>query len=95
MMSDELMIDGEPKQFRVEWKQAGLKINPATAEIYWEWGCGLDAYGINPDLAEEARCIGREYFARAPERDYGWGFVSRSPLSNSVGASRKARSATD
>src|SRR5207248_4279436 len=49
-VSEEVMTAEERKQFSVERKQGGLKINPTTAEIYCEWGCGLDAYGINPDL---------------------------------------------
>jgi len=43
-----------------EWlairKEAGLKIDPET-------------YGVHPDLPEEYRQIGREYFARSPGSD--------------------------
>jgi hypothetical protein len=49
-------------------KEAGLKIDPETAEVYWEWGQILDPYGV-PDLSEEEQQIGRLYFARSPGSD--------------------------
>jgi hypothetical protein len=50
-------------------KEAGLQIDPATAEVEWTYEQTLDPYGINPDLPEECRQVGREYFARAPGSD--------------------------
>jgi hypothetical protein len=47
-------------------KAAGLQINPATAEITWKYGNGLDPYGDDPELPDELVCIGRIYFAEAP-----------------------------
>src|SRR5438876_2150864 len=50
-------------------KRAARKIDPETAEVMWCYQCTLDPYGIDPDLPEEYRCVGREYFARAPGSD--------------------------
>jgi hypothetical protein len=44
----------------------GLKIDPDTAEVDWEYRQTLDPYGVCPDLLEEFQQVGREYFARAP-----------------------------
>jgi hypothetical protein len=56
-----------------EWlgarKEAGLKINPETAEVYWRHGQVLNPYGLDLDLPEEGHCIGRIYFARSPESE--------------------------
>jgi len=56
-----------------EWlairKQEGLKIDPNTAEVHWQYAQTLDPYGIYPDLPEECQQIGREYFARSPGSD--------------------------
>jgi hypothetical protein len=50
-------------------KEAGLRIDPETAEVYWEYGHTLDPYGVDPDLPAEYRQIGRLNFARAPDSD--------------------------
>jgi hypothetical protein len=56
-----------------EWlairKEAGLKIDPETAEVYWCYALTLDPYGVYPELPEEYRQVGREYFARSPGSD--------------------------
>ena len=58
-----------------EWlavrKEAGLKIDPATAEVDWRYGQTLDPYGFCDEweLPEEFHCVGREYFARSPGSD--------------------------
>jgi hypothetical protein len=56
-----------------EWlairKAEALKIDPETAEVIWEWGYGVDPYGVVQDLPDECKCIGREYYARAPGSD--------------------------
>jgi hypothetical protein len=46
-------------------KEAGLKIDPETAEVTWEYANTLDPYGVYPDLPGEYQ-VGREYFARSP-----------------------------
>jgi hypothetical protein len=50
-------------------KKAGLKIDPETAEVAWEWAQTLDPYGIHDELLESDDQIGREYFARSPGSD--------------------------
>ena len=50
-------------------KEAGLKINPETAEVTWVFALTLDPYGVYSDLPEECQQIGREYFARSPQSD--------------------------
>ena len=49
-------------------KEAGLKIDPETAEVYWTYGQTLDPYGVCDEweLPEEFRQIGRAHFARNP-----------------------------
>ena len=46
-------------------KEAGLRIDPETAEVHWEYAQTLDPYSICPDLLEECRQVGREFFARS------------------------------
>jgi hypothetical protein len=41
-------------------KEAGLQMDPETAEVHWEYGRSFDPYGVYPDLPEECQCIGRE-----------------------------------
>jgi hypothetical protein len=48
-------------------KEAGLKIDPETAEVCWTYGNTFDPYGVYPDLEDEQ--IGREYFALIPGSD--------------------------
>jgi hypothetical protein len=50
-------------------KEAGLKIDPETAEVEWWYEQTLDPYGVCPNLPEELHQVGREYFARSPESD--------------------------
>jgi hypothetical protein len=50
-------------------KEAGLKIDPETAEVDWEYGQVMDPYGVYPDLPEECQQVGRQYFARSPGSD--------------------------
>jgi hypothetical protein len=64
-----MMTDEEREAWLAIRKEAGLKINPETAEVDWNYAYILDPYGIDPDLPEECRCIGRAYFARAPGSD--------------------------
>lgn len=50
-------------------KQAGLRIDPNTAEVEWVYAQTLDPYGFEPELPAEYQQIGREYFARSPGSD--------------------------
>lgn len=54
------------KQWLAKRKEAGLKIDPETAEVMWANGWTLDPYGVYPEIPAEYRQVGREYFARAP-----------------------------
>jgi hypothetical protein len=50
-------------------KEAGLEIDPETAEVMWDYGYPIDPYGVYSDLSEEERQVGRVYFARSPASD--------------------------
>jgi hypothetical protein len=50
-------------------KAEALKIDPETADVIWDWGYIGDPYGVEQDVPEEYKCIGRLYFARAPGSD--------------------------
>ena len=62
---DELTVE----QWLAIRKEAGLHIDPETAEVEWTYVHTLDPYGVDPDLPEEYRQVGRGYFARAPGSD--------------------------
>ena len=47
----------------------GLKIDPETAEVRWEYVRVMNPYGIYPYQEELDDCIGRGYFARVPGSD--------------------------
>ena len=64
-----MITDKEVQEFLSVRKEAGLKIDPATAEVDWEWGQPADPYGIRTDLSEEAQQVGRVNFARSPGGD--------------------------
>jgi hypothetical protein len=49
-------------------KEAGLQIDPETAEVKWVYAQTLDPYGVHA-LPEELQQVGREYFARSPGTD--------------------------
>jgi hypothetical protein len=50
-------------------REAGLRIDPESAEVDWIYANTLDPYGVYPDLPEEYQQVGREYFARSPGSD--------------------------
>lgn len=66
-----------------EWlairREAALQIDPETAEVEWCYAQTPDPYGITPDLTEDCRQVGREYFACAPEATFGFGLVTCRP----------------
>ena len=64
-MENELTVE----QWLAIRKEAGLHIDPETAEVMWVYEQVGDPYGIYPDLPEELRQIGRVYFACAPGSD--------------------------
>jgi hypothetical protein len=65
LMTDQMTVE----QWLAVRKEAGLYIDPATAEVDWKYAQTLDPYGVDPDLPHEYKQIGREYFARSPESD--------------------------
>jgi hypothetical protein len=69
-------------------KAEGLKIDPATAEIFWTYEQTMDPYGIHPDLPEELQQVGREYFARNPGSDI---WVSFDDLPDATRKALRAR----
>jgi hypothetical protein len=50
-------------------KKEALRIDPETAEVTWWYAQVLDPYGVLDEWELEQNCIGRAYFARAPESD--------------------------
>jgi hypothetical protein len=56
-----------------EWlalrKEAGRKIDPQTAVVFWTYEQIADPYGVCADFPKECYCVGRVYFARSPESD--------------------------
>jgi hypothetical protein len=50
-------------------KEAGLKIDPETAEVDWIYAQTVDPYGDRRDIPDECWQVGREYFARSPGSD--------------------------
>jgi hypothetical protein len=61
------MTDQQREEFLAICKEAGLKIDPETAEVHWTYGSVVDPYGIFPPLEEDN--VGRNYFARSPGSD--------------------------
>jgi hypothetical protein len=57
------------KQWLAIRKEAGLRMDPDTAEVDWRYGAVFDPYEIEPDLPEELQVAGRVYFARSPGSD--------------------------
>ena len=64
-----MSVKFDAEQWLAIRKEAGLKIDPETAEVYWTYAQTEDPYGIYPDLPDEWEQIGREYFARSPGSD--------------------------
>jgi hypothetical protein len=52
-----------------ERRAAGKLIDPATARVWWQHAMLMDPYGDGLEIGEEYRCIGRVWFARAPDSD--------------------------
>jgi hypothetical protein len=54
------------KTWRALLKIAGRQIDPKTAQVTWHYGLVADPYGVDCDLPNEGKCVGRLYFARNP-----------------------------
>jgi hypothetical protein len=63
------MTEEEVKQFYAIRKEAGLRIDPETAEVEWWHVQMMDPYGIKPELPAELQQVGRGYFAWSAESD--------------------------
>jgi hypothetical protein len=50
-------------------KEAGLMIDPATAEVGWSYGHWFDPYHIDGDLYPETPGYGKLHWARSPGSD--------------------------
>jgi hypothetical protein len=57
------------EQWRAICKQVGLKIDPETAEVTWQYGSGLDPYGLHDLRGEKNDYVCRNCFARSPASD--------------------------
>jgi hypothetical protein len=65
-MEKKMLEEFDVQQWLASRKEAGLKIDPETAEVHWEYGQVMDPYGVYSDLPEECQQVGRQYFARSP-----------------------------
>ena len=61
----------EDEQWLAIRKEAGLKIDPETAQVAQDWGDESDPYSVYDEweLPEDFRCYGRLYWARSPGSD--------------------------
>ena len=52
-------------------KEAGVKIDPETAEVDWDYGNDFDPYGVwdEWEVPEEFEVVGRQRWARSPGSD--------------------------
>jgi hypothetical protein len=55
------------KRFYKKRKAFGRRIDPATAEVDWEYGQEMDPYRVLPFIPDKYPQIGRNYFARDPK----------------------------
>jgi hypothetical protein len=73
MPGEEIASEATERSALEKWLQArrlaGLKIDPETAEVDWQYRQTLDPYGVWENLPPEAYQVGREYFARARGSD--------------------------
>ena len=68
-MEKKVLEEFEIQQWLESRTEAGLKIDPETAEVDWEYGQVMDPYRVYSDLPEECQQVGRQYFARSPGSD--------------------------
>jgi hypothetical protein len=71
-MSEDGIVTIRWEKFQALLKIAGQQIDPTTAEVFWIYAQTLDPYGVWENMPEEYRCVGREYFARAPGENSVW-----------------------
>ena len=61
------MTPHEDRKFIAQRREAGKRLDPETATVFFTWGFVPDPYGVFNDLSPEEQCICRNYFARSPE----------------------------
>ena len=63
------LYTGGAKRFALpeERERLGRELDPAEANVFFDYAQTLDPYGDDPDLPEELQQIGREYFAVTPD----------------------------
>ena len=54
-----MIQESDVEQWLAIRKEAGLKIDPKTAEVEWRYAQTLGPYGVYPDLPEECQQVGR------------------------------------
>jgi hypothetical protein len=64
-----MMTDDERNAWLAIRKEAALKIDPETAEVFWEYGSICDPYYLFEHGDDWDDNIGRNYFARSPGSD--------------------------
>jgi len=64
---DVQMVTISAEHFHTLMRAIGSQIDPDTAEVLWLYAQVFDPYGIYPELPEDHQCVGRAYFAVAPE----------------------------
>jgi hypothetical protein len=69
LKGEKMLGEFDVEQWLASRTEAGLKIDPETAEVYWEYGQVMDPYGVYSGLPEECWQVGRQYFARSPGSD--------------------------
>jgi hypothetical protein len=73
--NDEITVE----QWLAVRKEKALKIDPETAEVCWTYGQIMDPYGVDPDLPDELRQVGRTFFARSVGTDSWVSFSDLPP----------------
>jgi hypothetical protein len=53
-----MIQESDVEQWLAIRKEAGLKIDPKTAEVEWRYAQTLHPYGVYPDLPEECQQVG-------------------------------------
>jgi len=67
--NDTKMTMEEVQEWLAIRKEAGLQIDPESAEVDWIFARTLDPYGVRADLPKECDQVGREYSGRSPGSD--------------------------
>ena len=63
------MTEQERQEFLASRREAGLHIDPETAEVDWDYANCSDPYCLDPFPPPYEYNVGRVYFARAPGGD--------------------------